>query len=63
MVTRGRGGLGERDVDAPTFIDTDCCLKSVILVSLFRVLGGRGRLGEVVLFVVDLYTPKNGTVF
>ena len=35
----------------------------MIIVSSFRVLGGRGRLGEVVRFVVDVYTPKNGTVF
>ena len=58
----GHGG-GVRNVDAPNFIDTDWCLKSVIAVCPFRVLRDRGRLGDIVLFVVDAYTPKCGTVF
>ena len=63
VATRGRGGLGVRDVDAPNLHRHGLLPETVIIVCMFRMLVGRGRVREAVLLVVDVYTPKTGTVF
>ena len=64
VAAQGRGGGGGRKECRRPILYRDGLLPfSVIVFCSFRVLGGRGRLGEGVLFVVDAYKSKSGAVF
>ena len=52
-----------KDADAPTFIDTDCCLKAWLPFVRFACLGAGDAWERLSCLRSTSNTPKNRTVF